>query len=214
MAGRGRGRGGRGGNTGSFNREQLNAIGITSNENLPGPIREPPPLFPPLNRKPVPLQESLELDYLLILRQNILDQMQSSGAYLRIPQSKDRLDKRQQEIDKLIAQLPSVKEKFDWNMLPTELRPKLIAKRMKLKESKTVDVNFRLNQLEKLEEKTEKAMDVSVKEEAEPDEEEEEVQENYEDEDMDDGTDYANNYFDNGEAYEDEDDNLDDGPIY
>lgn len=36
----------------------------------------------------------------------------------------------------------------------------------------------------------------------------------YEDEEMDDGTDYANNYFDNGEDYEDEDDNLDDGPIY
>lgn len=31
---------------------------------------------------------------------------------------------------------------------------------------------------------------------------------------MDDGTDYANNYFDNGEAYEDEDDTMDDGPIY
>lgn len=35
-----------------------------------------------------------------------------------------------------------------------------------------------------------------------------------EDEEMDDGTDYANNYFDNGEGYEDEDDNLEDGPIY
>lgn len=32
---------------------------------------------------------------------------------------------------------------------------------------------------------------------------------------MDDGTDYNQNYFDNGEGYlDDEDDNLDDGPIY
>ena len=31
---------------------------------------------------------------------------------------------------------------------------------------------------------------------------------------MDEGTDYANNYFDNGEGYDEEDDNLDDGPIY
>lgn len=57
-------------------------------------------------------------------------------------------------------------------------------------------------------------MDVTIKEEAEQEEDEEQTEVNYEDEDIDDGTDYANNYFDNGEAYEDEDDNLDDGPIY
>ena len=35
------------------------------------------------------------------------------------------------------------------------------------------------------------------------------------DEEMDDGTDYASNYFDNGEAFEDgEDDNLEDGDVY
>jgi DNA-directed RNA polymerase III subunit RPC7 len=32
---------------------------------------------------------------------------------------------------------------------------------------------------------------------------------------MDEGTDYINSYFDNGENYlDEEDDNLDDGPIY
>lgn len=71
---------------------------------------------------------------------------------------------------------------------------------------------FRLIKLEKLEEKTGNA-DTTNKVPAEEDAEEElEIQE--EDEEMDDGTDYANNYFDNGEAYDDEDDNLDDGPIY
>merc|ERR1712189_8354 len=35
------------------------------------------------------------------------------------------------------------------------------------------------------------------------------------DEEMDGGTDYASNYFDNGEGYEDgDDDNLDEGGIY
>ena len=44
-----------------------------------------------------------------------------------------------------------------------------------------------------------------------PEQEEEEE----EDEEMDGGTDYANNYFDNGEEFEDEDnDNLDEGGIY
>ena len=31
---------------------------------------------------------------------------------------------------------------------------------------------------------------------------------------MDDGTDYNQNYFDNGEGYLDEDEDMDDGPIY
>lgn len=57
MSGRGRGRGGRGGAGGtSLNREQLNSIGVLPGENLPGPITEPPPLYPPLNRKPLPLR--------------------------------------------------------------------------------------------------------------------------------------------------------------
>ncbi|KAF5275069.1 hypothetical protein FQA39_LY07006 [Lamprigera yunnana] len=213
MSGRGRGRGGMGGGV-SFNHEQLSAIGITPGENMPVPIAEPPPLYPILNRKPVPLKESLELDYLLILRQNILDQMQASGAYVRMPQLSERRDKLHQEIDKLLAQLPPVKEKFDWQLLPAELRPKVVARRMKIKESKVVDIDSRLNQLEKQEDSSVEKMDVAVKEEADPEEEEEELIENYEDEDIDDGTDYANNYFDNGESYEDEDDNLDDGPIY
>lgn len=36
------------------------------------------------------------------------------------------------------------------------------------------------------------------------------------DQEMDEDLDYGNNYFDNGEGYNDEDDNLDegDGPIY
>ena len=35
------------------------------------------------------------------------------------------------------------------------------------------------------------------------------------DEELDEGTDYANNYFDNGENYlDDEDDNLDEGGIF
>lgn len=72
----------------------------------------------------------------------------------------------------------------------------------------------RLTQLEKLEETNENA-EVTVKTEVEDEQEEEaEMIEEDEDEEMDDGTDYANNYFDNGEAYEEEDDNLDDGPIY
>ncbi len=57
------------------------------------------------------------------------------------------------------------------------------------------------------------------KEDGEEDEEEapkEDGEEDFEevDEELDEGTDYANAYFDNGENYLDEDDNIDDEPVY
>ncbi|XP_018578560.1 DNA-directed RNA polymerase III subunit RPC7-like [Anoplophora glabripennis] len=210
MSGRGRGgRGGRGGNTKSFNREQLNALGVGGNEVLPGPVTQPPPLYPLLDRRPVPINPSLEMDYLLILRQDFIDHMQLSGSYIKLPKNKN--NQPEQEIDKLVAQLPTVKEKYDWALFPSELRPKMLAKRIKKKVVKEVNVEQRLTLLEKLEEKSENA---EVPANNVGDDEVEEIEEIDEDEEMDDGTDYANNYFDNGEAYEDEDDNLEDGPIY
>lgn len=54
MSGRGRGgRGGRGGVTKTFSKEQLSSMGATGSDMVPGPVTQPPPLFPPMNRKPV-----------------------------------------------------------------------------------------------------------------------------------------------------------------
>ncbi|KAJ8967391.1 hypothetical protein NQ314_002897 [Rhamnusium bicolor] len=213
MSGRGRGgRGGRGGTAKSFNKEQLNAMGVTGNEVLPGPVSQPPALYPMLERRPVPLNASLELDYLLILRQDFIDHMQLSGSYLNMPENKK--NQPEQAIDKLVAQLPSAKEKYDWTLFPSELRPKMLAKRVKKKVVKEVNLEERLTLLEKLEEKSDEADMTANTEIKVEDEEVEEVEAVDEDEEMDDGTDYANNYFDNGEDYEDEDDNLEDGPIY
>ncbi|CAG9837262.1 unnamed protein product [Diabrotica balteata] len=218
MGGRGRGgRGGRGGVSKSFNKEQLASLGVGNKELVPGPVLEPPLLYPIMERRPAPLSQSLEMDYLLILRQDFIDHMQLSGSYLKMPESKHQ---PQQEIDKLVAQLPSAKEKFDWRLFPSELRPKVLVKRVpKSEKSKNVNIEQRLNALEKLEVKTENVETTKVKTEVEENDDDEdkgefEGLEDEEDEEMDDGTDYANNYFDNGEGYEDEDDNLEDGPIY
>lgn len=74
------------------------------------------------------------------------------------------------------------------------------------------EMNCRLIKLEKLEELKGA---VKVKEEVVEDEDAIEIVEpELEDEEMDEGTDYANNYFDNGEGYEDDEDNMDEGPIY
>lgn len=126
----------------------------------------------------------------------------------------NKANQLEQEIDKLVAQLPKVKEQYDWTLFPSELRPKMLAKRNKKSAQKDVNVVEKLSKLEKIEEKS-NSDPVKIKIEEDDDVDDLEVGEDeQEDEEMDDGTDYANNYFDNGEEYEDEDDNLDDGPIY
>ncbi|XP_057651540.1 DNA-directed RNA polymerase III subunit RPC7-like [Diorhabda carinulata] len=213
MSGRGRGGRGRGGVSKTFNREQLTSLGVGSKDLIPGPVLQPPPLYPILERRPVPLTQSLEMDYLLILRQDFIDHLQLSGSYVKMIESKTQTE---QAIDKLVAQMPNTKEKYDWRLFPSELRPKILGKRLaKQDKAKEVNIEQRLNVLEKLETKTE-AVPVKTEtvDEDEEDKDDIEGMEEDEDEEMDDGTDYANNYFDNGEGYEDEDDNLEDGPIY
>lgn len=67
--------------------------------------------------------------------------MQLSPAYLKMPVSSNK--QSEQAIDKLVAQLPTAKEKFDWKLLPTELRPKLKGKKLVPKVVKRVDIDQR-----------------------------------------------------------------------
>lgn len=60
MSGRGRGgRGGRGGSTKAFTKEQLNALGASNNE-VPSIVTQPPPVYPLLDKRPLPLTVSLD----------------------------------------------------------------------------------------------------------------------------------------------------------
>ncbi|KAI0223789.1 hypothetical protein LSAT2_025087 [Lamellibrachia satsuma] len=79
MAGRRGGRGGAGRGI-SFNIENL---GFGRGEALPGPILQPPPLFPPLEQKPVPLLAGEEGDYLLALKQEYQGSMKESVYFLK-----------------------------------------------------------------------------------------------------------------------------------
>lgn len=114
---------------------------------------------------------------------------------------------------------------FIWAMMPAELKPSF--KRTKAssgaanggskgaKKAKVVDIDAKLNALEKTESFQDDA-DVKKEKRSDSDEEkdDEEQDEEMVDEEMDDENDYGNNYFDNGEGYNEEDDNLDDGPVY
>lgn len=83
----------------------------------------------------------MELDYLLLLRQEFIEHMQLSPAYLKLREDRKQRDKA---IDKLVAQLPNTKEKFDWKLLPIELRPKLLPGNFKKTvQEKPVDVTQR-----------------------------------------------------------------------
>lgn len=84
------------------------------------------------------------MDYLLLLRQTLIEHMQLSPVYLKLPTDKRQTDKT---IDKLVAQLPGAKEKFDWKLLPQELRPKLVPGRLRKKVEKPVDINQRWGNL-------------------------------------------------------------------
>ena len=117
---------------------------------------------------------------------------------------------------------------LNWAILPPDLRP--AKQKTKLKRSvkpnlakrSHVDVETKFKELES-KEKSGKDGDSDKDAQDDTDDEGEEDRKSVEnvsggeepDEEMDGGTDYASNYFDNGEGYEDgEDDNLDEGGIY
>ena len=207
MGGRGRGRG-----TGlSFNAE---ALGFGRGDALPSAVMAPPPMFPPLTNQPVKLVEDKEQEYILAVGKELRNAFRGSQFFLGgkndpVP----NLDLR-------------------WDKLPAELKPGGLRKKKSLNKDKPnlvvkkkkVDIEKKLDELGKLESKK-VGSDSEDEKEAEKDASDGEEEDGKKsdagsgddepDEEMDGGTDYASNYFDNGEGFgDDEDDNLDEGGIY
>lgn len=217
MAGRGRGRGG--GNL-SLTHEQLQALGIGRGDNT-APTLAPPPLFPKLERKPLPLTCDAATDYMLIVKDQFIEYLHESPAYVK---PKTKTDGVERYSDKYKLALDASQGRtldYVWTNMPTELKPQAsnvrAARKRKLDDA--AEIAKRLLTLEKKESQEESgevtetnAEELARKNDGNDDEElEEEHEQDYE---IDDGTDYANNYFDNGEDYDEDDDNLDDGPVY
>jgi len=202
MGGRGRGRG-----TMSFNTE---ALGFGRGEVLPSGAIAPPPMFPALLSTPSTLVTGSEQEYLLTVHRDYVAAMRESSF--------------NSENNKPLN--------IDWNRLPRELRPGGLAKKynqnkikpnlIKRKPAHKVDIAKKLDDLGKLEDKHEKSDNESDKDEnddkkinSEDEINDDEGSEAELDDEMDGGTDYANNFFDNGEGFLDEDEeNLDEGGIY
>lgn len=207
MAGRGRGRG-RGL---TFDIEKL---GFGRGDALPAASYDPPPIFPPLQFKCVPLLTGESYDYLLALKQELRGTFRDSGYFVPAVTVKKDVQRYSDKYQQLPA---SDTIKWDWAYFPKELMPKTKLKRKKktttvAKKLKTeeVDLKEKFNELEK----REASGSEEEKDEKEDEEGEVEDEEMYDEEDLEEGTDYASNYFDNGENYiDDEDDNLDE-PTY
>ncbi|XP_049874411.1 DNA-directed RNA polymerase III subunit RPC7-like [Pectinophora gossypiella] len=219
MAGRGRGRG----STLSLTHEQLQALGIARGDNA-APTLAPPPLFPKLETKPLPLNCDAATDYMLIVKEQFIEYLHESPAYVKAKTVTDGVE-RYSDKYKLLALNAKQDKILDcvWSNLPGELRPQASRVRTTTRKRKLDDpteIAKRLQTLEKKEseDQTGEAVETNEEDEAvkkEEGNEEEEIEDEQEQEyEMDDGTDYANNYFDNGEDYDEEDDNLDDGPVY
>ncbi|XP_043256552.1 DNA-directed RNA polymerase III subunit RPC7-like [Colletes gigas] len=217
MAARGRGRGKPGGM--SFSAEQL---GFAKGEALPPPTLQPPPKYPILEYKPLSSTITNEMSYLLELKREYAEYMRESpNNVLHLVIKKD-IDRYSDLYQDLITDKTSYESRYDWSRLPAELKPlprkrKGTTVKKPEKKRKNVNVESKLQELEKKESTQQSDAEEEGKEEEETEEKEDEHIEDEEeelDEEMDEGTDYVNNYFDNGEGYDDEDDNLDDGPIY
>lgn len=213
MAGRGRGRG----RNVSFNVE---ALGFGRGEALPGPILQPPPLYPPTDFKPVPLLQGEEFDYMLALKQEFRGVMKRSPFYLQTSTNRKDID-RYSDKYQLNHDTDSTWEP-DWRRLPAELKPTL-KKTRKVKSSLQpnipskklkVDVSKTLEELEKIEEKGDESEEDEKGDENKNEGDEEVEDELYEEEELEEETDYLLSYFDNGEDYNDGDDDADEGPVY
>lgn len=218
MAGRGRGRG----KNVSFNVE---ALGFGRGEALPGPISQPPPLFPTADFKPVPFQQSEEYDYMLALKQEFLGNMRKSPFFFQASHKRKDIERYSDKYQ--AAAEVNGKWKPDWRRLPAELKPRVRRKtkssikpsvKVKSKVKLSVeDVSKTLEELEKKEvdqgdeEEEEEEEGGKKKEEGEVEEEEDEI---YDEEDIEEETDYILSYFDNGEEYGNDDDDADEGPVY
>ncbi|KAH8395120.1 hypothetical protein KR215_010802 [Drosophila sulfurigaster] len=220
MAGRGRG-----GKTGSLTAEQMQALGCVGKD-MPQVQSAPPPTFPPVLNKPITLETTTAQSYQLLWKEDFLNRMRDSPYYIiSASQEKNKTDVKDWR-EKAIQRLKHrAQAEFNYKAMPrelnstsrkrtaAELRPKQVAKKNK-------NIEDRLKQLEQKELKSgagaggDNDNDEAKQESDSEREDEQEDPEAALDDEMDEENDYANDYFDNGEAYNEEDDNMDDGPVY
>ncbi|XP_057318479.1 DNA-directed RNA polymerase III subunit RPC7-like [Microplitis mediator] len=222
MSGRGRGRGG-GGGRGGRNAVSDPTVANQKQEEKMKIVTQPPPIYPPLENKAPKPQITAEWSYLCELRRDFAESLHESINNVEIIAVKKDIERYSDRYADILTNKSRYDEFCDWSIMPRELKPVEKKRKaadpvqdVKAKKVKEIKIDEKLAKLEALEESKKDNDDEEEKAKSgdEDDEEEKDAEEDLEDEEMDDGTDYANNYFDNGEGYDDEDDNLDDGAVF
>ncbi|XP_036140930.1 DNA-directed RNA polymerase III subunit RPC7-like [Monomorium pharaonis] len=213
MAGRGRGK-----STISFTMEQM---GISKGEILPTPVIQPSLIYPQLDHKPLPIQLTTEMSYLVELRRDFTEYMRESPNNVQAAILNEDVERFCEDFEDTITRYDKSKYEayHDWSKMPMEL--KLSKKRKSCqrnkesnKKKKDTDIAKKLAELEQ-KESIQQPVEEEDKEEGDDEENNEgkemgEYVKDEEEDEMDDGTDYANEYFENGDNYYSEDDNDDD----
>ncbi|EDW25290.1 GL26515 [Drosophila persimilis] len=210
MAGRGRK-----GKTGTLTVDQLAALGYV--KNLPPVQSAVQTTFPPVMKKPIAVETTAAEAYQLMWKAKFLNRMRDSPYYI-VSESQENSEQKVGR-EKALGQAKVKKlPEFNYKTMPKELnmsntkrqgedpQPKLLAKKTNIEES--------LKVLEQTELKT--GDDEQDDAEKESDMEQDDEMDDPEaalDHEMDDENDYGNSYFDNGEDFSEEDDNLSDGPV-
>lgn len=211
MAGRGRGK-----PAISFSMEQL---GISKGETLPAPVLQPSLNYPQLDHKPLPIQLTTEMSYLIELKRDFTEHMRESPNNVQAAILKEDIERFCEDQEDAITECNKTKYEayYDWDRIPVEL--KLARKRKSCQQSvgwnkkkKDKDIVKKLAELEK-KESIQQPVEEEDKEEGDEEEngEKKETGEHIKDEEdeMDDGTDYVIEYLDTDNYYS-EDDNNDD----
>ncbi|KAG8196837.1 hypothetical protein JTE90_027550 [Oedothorax gibbosus] len=170
-------------------------------EDVPPPLNQPPPIYPQLLFKPVPLVTGKKMMYTLTLKQEIRTSFRESGYFVQPVSVKKDIERYTDKYE-----LVHAADQIAWDkaLFPKELFAEPQKKKKKVPATPKKEIAI-VQKLEVLEEKEKKEEG-----DVEPEEEEEEmVEEEDNEEELEDETDYASNYFDNGENYLDEDDDND-----
>ncbi|XP_067016112.1 DNA-directed RNA polymerase III subunit RPC7-like isoform X1 [Acropora muricata] len=218
MAGRGRGRGRGRGLT--FDVSQL---GFGRGEALPAAILQPPPLYPPLDVKPLPLRQTDADEYMLALKQELRGCMRELPYFIKnsvetkdIERFSDRY--REKKVDGHLEWQP------DWKLFPSELKVKPRKQRSQMSTKPRIPKQTERNKafmsteaLKQLDEMAKKEVEETQKEDAQDEEDEnksgeEEIE--YDEEEQEEENDYLVSHFDDDEDGLMDDDDMDEGPIY
>ncbi|KAG5673735.1 hypothetical protein PVAND_003755 [Polypedilum vanderplanki] len=206
----------------SFTKEQLTNLGITKEMNTSQQFNRP--LFPLLQNKPIEIEKNNKaMDYKVLFKEDFRSRLFEIHNTASSAKKGTEMDNYSLQIAAALEKEHKKNLKFTIarKMMPAELnyqsnpkKRKDIAPALKSSKKRIIDVEKRLEVLEK-KEANEKEEDEESEKPNNDSDAEAENQEDIEDPELDDETDYHNNYFDNGDNfYADEDDALDDGPIY